>query len=75
MSMSVEEIFEEARQLPNNQVIELLDRLSEELHLLPTIEGSWAAQTRSRVAEITNGEVRGLPGAEVSARIREIAGR
>jgi transcriptional regulator GlxA family with amidase domain len=35
----------------------------------------WKTETRRRVAEIEKGEVQGIPGDEVSARVRRIIGR
>jgi putative addiction module component (TIGR02574 family) len=55
--------------------VELVDRLSQGLHLSPNIEESWKAETRQRVADIEAGKVRGIPGPEVSARIRKVVGR
>ncbi len=75
MPMTLDQIVEEARRLPTEQVVELLDRLSEGLYLRPGIEESWKAETRRRVADIEAGEVQGIPGAEVSARIRKIVER
>jgi hypothetical protein len=64
MPMTLNQIVEEARHLPTEQVMELVDRLSEALHISPGIEESWKAETRRRVADI-----------EVSARIRKVVGR
>lgn len=75
MPMTLDQIVAEARRLPTEQVVELVDRLSETLHLRPEIEGSWRAETRQRVADIEAGKVQGIPGPEVSARIRKIVGR
>ena len=75
MPMTLDQIVEEARHLPTEQVVELVDRLSEGLHLSPGIEESWKAETRRRLADIEAGNVRGIPGSEVSARIRKVVGR
>jgi len=73
--MTLEQIVEEARHLPDEQVAELMDRLSQRLHLSPDINESWKAETRRRVAEVESGKVQGISGAEVSDRIRRIVGR
>ena len=39
------------------------------------IDAAWKQETRRRVAEIESGAVAGIPGEEVSARIREIVTR
>jgi putative addiction module component (TIGR02574 family) len=75
MPMTLDQIVEEAGHLPTEQVVELVDRLSQGLHLSPGIEESWKAATRRRVAEIEAGQVKGIPGPEVSARIRKAIGR
>ena len=75
MPMTLDQIVEEARLLPPEQVAELVDRLSERLHLSSGVEVSWKAETRRRVADIEAGKVPGIPGKEVSARIRKIVGR
>jgi len=73
--MTLEQIVEEARHLPHEQIVQLVDRLSQSLHLTADIEESWKAETRRRVSEIETGAVQGIPGSEVSARIRRIVGR
>jgi len=75
MPMTLGQIVEEARHLPTQQVAELVDRLAEGLYLSPGIEESWTAETRRRLADIEAGSVQGIPGPEISARIRKIVGR
>jgi putative addiction module component (TIGR02574 family) len=75
MPMTVDQIVEEAWHLPTELVVELVDGLSQGLHLSPGIEESWKAETRRRVADIEAGKVRGIPGPEVSARVRKVVGR
>ena len=41
----------------------------------PAMDAAWKQETRRRVAEIESGAVIGIPGDEVSARIREIVAR
>jgi putative addiction module component (TIGR02574 family) len=77
MPITVDQIVEEARHLPREQIAELVDRLTLSLHETadPGVEEAWKKETRRRVAEIENGEVQGIPGDEVSARVRRIIGR
>jgi putative addiction module component (TIGR02574 family) len=77
VAITIDQIIEQARSLPREQVAELVDRLTLSLHgtINPGIEDAWKNETRRRVAEIENGEVEGVPGDEVSARIRKITGR
>lgn len=73
----MDQIVEEARHLPREQIAELVDRLTLSLPEAtdPGVEEAWKKETRRRVAEIENGEVQGIPGDEVSARVRRIIGR
>jgi putative addiction module component (TIGR02574 family) len=74
---TVDQIVEEARRLPREQIAELVDRLTMSLHDATdsATEDAWKKETRRRVAEIESGKVRGVPGDEVSAHIRKIIGR
>lgn len=75
MSMTLDQIIEEARHWPPDRVAELVDRLTQELQRAPEIEAAWRSETRRRVAEIENGQVQGVSGEIVAARIRKIVGR
>jgi hypothetical protein len=77
MPMTLDQIIEEARRLPREQVADLVDRLILELHrtIDPSVEDAWKQETRRRLLEIERGDVRGIPGDEVSGRIRKIVGR
>lgn len=77
MPISVDQIVAEARSLPREQIAELVDRLTISLYetMDTQVEDAWKTETRRRVAEIENGEVQGVPGDEVSARVRRIIGR
>jgi putative addiction module component (TIGR02574 family) len=75
--MTLDQIIEEAHRLPREQVAELIDRLTLELHqtIDPPLEDAWKQEVRLRLTEIESGSVQGVPGDEVSARIRKIVGR
>jgi putative addiction module component (TIGR02574 family) len=76
MPLTPDQIVEEVRHWPQEQVTELLDRLTGTLHPeSPALEEAWKQETRRRIAEIENGGVRGIPGDEVSMRIRRQVGR
>ena len=77
MPLTLKQIEEQTNQLPAAQLAELVDRLTVKLHggIVPGVEESWLRETRRRVAEIESGNEPGVPGAEVSARIRKIVGR
>ena len=75
--MTVEQIVEEARGWPDEQVAELVDHLTLSLHqrMEPAVEAAWKQESRRRIAEIEIGQVSGVPGEEVSRRVRQIIGR
>ena len=76
MPITPDQIVEEFRRWPQKQVTELLDRLAGALHPAdPALEQAWQQETRRRIAEIESSAVRGIPGEEVSNRIRQIVGR
>ena len=75
MLMPLDQIVEEAGRLPTRQVVELVERLSQWLHLSPGVEEIWKAETRRRIADIEAGKVQGIPRPEVSARIRKVVGQ
>ena len=74
--MTLEQIVEETRHWQPEKVGELVGRLSEDLHASdPETEAAWQTEVARRVAEIQTGKVQGIPGGEVSARVRKIVGR
>ena len=76
MPLTPEQIVEEVLHWPQAQATELLDRLAYTLQPEdPALEEAWKQETRRRIAEIQSGVVRGIPGEEVSAHIRQIVGR
>jgi len=77
MSMTLDKIVEETRQLPRVQVSELVDALTLSLHqaIDPSVEEAWKKEASRRVQEIMEGKVQGIPMEEVSESIRSIVGR
>ena len=74
--LTLEQIVEEARSWPPEKVGESVGRLTEDLHASdPGTEAAWKTEVDRRVQEIQSGKVQGIPGEEVSARIRKIVGR
>ncbi len=75
--MTVEQILKESRSWPCEQLAQLVDDLTLDLHqrLEPELEEAWRLETQRRVAEIQNGQIAGIAGDEVARRIREIVGR
>jgi hypothetical protein len=77
MSLTLDQIVEEARQWPDDVVAELVDRLMLARHGIsdPALSPAWSSTVARRLVEIRSGEVQGIPGGVVSARIRKIVGR
>jgi hypothetical protein len=77
MSLTLDQIVEETRQLPADTVAELVDRIMLAKHggLRPEREAAWADAAARRSAELDSGQEKLVPGHEVSARIRQIVGR
>ena len=78
--MSVEQLEQSVLQLSPEQRLLFLDWIyAHENELVGgvdmTIEQAWKQETRRRIVEIDTGVVQGIPGEEVSARIRHIVGR
>ena len=73
MPMTLDEIVEETKHWPPEQVGELVDRLTEDLHAsAPEIEAAWKTEIDRRIAEIVSGKVKGVSAEEVSVRIQKI---
>lgn len=77
MPMTLEQIVEETRKLPPEQLPELIERITLAAHspVDPKIEQAWTDTAMRRLAEIESGKVRLVPGHVTSARIRKIVGR
>ncbi len=75
--MTLDQIVEETRSLPPDVAVELVDRILFTMHggQEPAQAEAWSETVQRRVAEIRSGHVRGIPGAETSAKIRKIVGR
>jgi hypothetical protein len=77
MALTLDQIVEEARQWPDDVVAELVDRLMLAKHGVsdPALSPAWRSTVARRVEELRSGQVQGVPGEVVSARIRKIVGR
>jgi putative addiction module component (TIGR02574 family) len=76
MPITLDEIVEETKHWPPEQVGELVDRLTEDLHTsAPEIEAAWKTEVDRRIAEIESGKVKGVPLEESLARIQKILKR
>ena len=77
MPMTLEQIVEETRKLPPEQLPELIERITLAAHgpVDPKVEQAWADTALRRLAEIESGKVKLVPGHITSAHIRKIVGR
>jgi putative addiction module component (TIGR02574 family) len=76
MALTLDQIVEEVRGWPQDRVVELLDRLAPVVGEEDTaVSQTWKEETRRRIKEIERGEVEGIPGEKVSAKIRRLVGR
>lgn len=77
MSLTVEQIAEEALALPSEARALLADRLVESLD--PAEDGYvqqlWIAEARQRRDDVRNGRIQTIPGDEALAQIRRTFGR
>jgi putative addiction module component (TIGR02574 family) len=77
MSLTLDQIVEETRQLPADTVAELVDRIMLAKHGADDepLSPAWRATLRRRVEDIRSGREPGLDGEEVMARARQLVGR
>jgi hypothetical protein len=77
MPMTVEQIVEESRKLPPEQLPGLIERITLAAHgpIDPKIEQAWTDTALRRLAEMESGKVKPIPGHVTSVRIRKIVGR
>jgi putative addiction module component (TIGR02574 family) len=76
MPMTLEQLVEESRQLPQDVRAELVERILLAAHggIEPNVEEAWKQETRRRIAEIQSGQARGVPLDEALADARKRAG-
>lgn len=76
MPMTLEQLVEESRQLPQDLRAELVERilLAAQGGIAPEVEHGWKQETRRRVADIQSGQARGIPLDEALAEARKRAG-
>jgi hypothetical protein len=77
MPITVDQIVEETRSLPQAAVVELVDRILMAMHgeQEPAHKKAWSKAIHRRVAEIHSGKVEGIPGEVTAGKIRRIIGR
>jgi hypothetical protein len=68
----VKDIIEEAKQLPVDDRVAVVDSLLRTLNVPdPEIDKAWSDVARDRLAELRTGRVKARPGTEVLARIKD----
>ena len=77
MSLTLDQILEEAQQWPDDVVTELVDRLMVAKHggLDSENDLAWRSEAQRRLAELESGQVQGVPLEETLAKARAILGR
>ena len=77
MSLTLDQIVEEAQQWPEDVMSDLVDRLMLAKHggLDPAIDAAWRGTAHRRLAELESGQVHGVPLEESLAKARAILGR
>lgn len=77
MPRKVQQLVEEARQLPYGERAELIEQLiaTSAEHPDPAVEKAWGNEAMRRLKEIEEGKVQMIPGEVVSAKMRKILGR
>jgi ribosomal protein S12 methylthiotransferase accessory factor YcaO len=76
MSMTVDQVVEETKRWPEEQVAALFERFLLSNYRLPdaAVDAEWAAEMKRRIDDIESGREGGIPGEEVAARVRKIVG-
>lgn len=68
----VKDIIEEAKQLPVDDRVAVVDSLLQTLNVPdPEIDRAWSDVAKARLAELRSGRVKARPGDEVLARIKD----
>ena len=77
MSLTLDQLADEAMQLPAASRALLAERIVESLDIAQTdeVRQLWAAEAIRRRDEVRSGRVQPIPGDEVLAEVRRIVGR
>ena len=71
--MSTDEIIEEARALPPNERVAVVDSILRSLNPPdPGIDEQWIAVARERLAAYRSGDAQAVPGEEVIAKLNKL---
>jgi hypothetical protein len=77
MPLTVDQMVEETRSLPQDVVAELVDRILLATHggQDPGSEQAWSRTVHARIEQIRSGAVTGISAAETTEKIRRIVSR
>lgn len=77
MSMTIEQLAEEALALPSKSRALLADRIVESLDAaeLGDLDQLWAPEAKRRRDEVREGRVKTIPGDEAFLKVRSVVGR
>lgn len=77
MSMTIEQLAEEALALPSESRALLADRIVESLDVgeLSDLDQLWGAEAKRRRDEVREGSVKTIPGEEAFLKVRRAVGR
>ena len=71
MTATAKKLLQDALTLSVEERAELVEALSDSLHLDPTeLSPGWRDEVRSRIEQLESGEAKSVPWNEVDARIR-----
>ena len=75
MAMTMDQIVDETREWPEEDVAELVDRIYRVKYgdISPAIEAAWQEEIHRRTADLESGRVQGIPLEETLAKARAIA--
>ncbi|MBI5768422.1 MAG: addiction module protein [Verrucomicrobia bacterium] len=76
MPMTLDQLVDESRQLPQDVRAELVERILVAAHggIAPQIEAAWKQETRRRIEDIQAGRAKGIPLEEALADARKRLG-
>ena len=76
MPMTLDQLVDETRDLPQDVRAELVERILLAAHggIAPRVDDAWKRETRRRIADIQSGRARGIPLDDALAEARKSVG-
>ncbi len=69
--MSLNELEQAAQDLPEDERLELAERIMAGIRMTPEIEAAWRAEAERRWQDLESGRVEGIPAEQVLSGIRK----